>query len=292
MLRSTRTLELENGTFLEYTIAGTGTPILLFHGGHSNCNEEFGYKNLLEQGYSIITPSRAGYGSTSKKLGLSLNTACEAYLQLINHLNVCTVHVIAISAGGPTGITFASLYPERVSSLVLQSAVSKEWHTPKDAIYRMAKLLFLPATEKYTWKLVSFFSRTFPNFILKQMVPSFSTLPVPEVLQQFSQEDIEQFVAMNQRQRSGHGFMLDLEQSAAFTPSKLQKIMCPTLIIHSKNDKAVLPEHALSAYHHIPESRLCLLDSWGHLIWLGSGARSVDTELNKFLCSKFIRPSI
>lgn len=117
------------------------------------------------------------------------------------------------------------------------------------------------------------------------MVPSFSTLPVPEVLQQFSQADIEQFVAMNLRQRSGHGFMLDLEQSAAFTPSKLQKILCPTLIMHSKNDKAVLREHALSAHHHIPESRLCLLDSWGHLIWLGSGARSVDTELNKFLCS-------
>lgn len=285
MFRVTRTLELGIGVFIEYTIAGAGKPILLFHGGHSNCHEEFGYKNLLEQGYSIITPSRAGYGSTSKEIGLSLNTACEAYLQLINHLNICTVHVFAVSAGGPSGITFASLFPHRVSSLVLQSAVSKEWHTPKDAIYRMAKILFHPATGKYTWKLVSFFSRTFPNFILKQMAPSFSTLPVPEILQQFSQEDIEQFVAMNQRQRSAHGFMLDLEQSSGFTLSKLQKILCPTLIIHSKNDKAVLPEHALSAHHHIPGSKLCLLDSWGHLIWLGSGARSVDTELNEFLCS-------
>lgn len=67
MLRSTRTLVLENGALLEYTVVGIGTPILLFHGGHSNCHEKFGYKNLLEQGYSIITPSRAGYGSTSKE---------------------------------------------------------------------------------------------------------------------------------------------------------------------------------------------------------------------------------
>ncbi|MNB76953.1 2-hydroxy-6-oxo-6-(2'-aminophenyl)hexa-2,4-dienoic acid hydrolase [compost metagenome] len=285
MHRSTRTLELENGSFIEYTIAGTGKPILLFHGGHSNCHEELGYKNLLKQGYSIITPSRAGYGKTSKKLGLSLNTACETYLQLINHLNINKVLIIAVSAGGPSGITFASLYPHRVSCLVLQSAVSKEWHSPKGSTYRVAKLLFHPVTEKYTWKIVSSLSRRFPNFMVKQMASTFSKLSLSQIMQQFDQEDIEQFVAMVQRQRSGHGFMLDLEQSAAFAPSELQRISSPTLIMHSKNDKVVLPEHAFTAHHLIPKSKLCLLDSWGHLIWLGSEAQTVDKKLNEFLCA-------
>ncbi|WP_342550131.1 alpha/beta hydrolase [Paenibacillus sp. FSL P2-0089] len=283
MPRITQTLKLETGAIIEYTVAGRGTPILVLHGGHSSCREEFGYKRLLEEGYSIITPSRPGYGMTSKDLGSSLDAACEAYKQLMDYLNLKKVHVIAVSAGGPSGLSFASRYPHRVHSLTLQSAVSKGWHSRKDTTYKVAKLLFHPNTEKYTWKLLSVFSRTFPNFILKQMLPSFSTLPVNQVMQQFSQEDIEQFVAMNQRQRSGHGFMLDLEQTTSFALSGLQAILCPTLIIHSKHDQTVVPEHAQVAHALIPHSKLCLLESWGHLIWLGKDAETIDRELIAFL---------
>lgn len=285
MTRITQTLKLETGANIEYTVAGRGNPILVLHGGHSNCQEEFGYQSLLEQGYSMITPSRPGYGRTSKELGISLDAACEAYQQIIDHLNLDKVHVIAVSAGGPSGLTFASRYPNRVHSLTLQSAVSKEWHSRKDTTFKAAKILFHPNTEKYTWKLLSFFSRMFPKFILKQMLPSFSTLPASQVMQQLNQEDIEHFVAMNQRQRSGHGFMFDLAQTSSFAPSALQPIQCPTLIIHSKHDRAVLPDHAFTAHQFIPQSKLCLLDSWGHLIWLGRDAGTVDKELIAFLNS-------
>ncbi|WNS44142.1 alpha/beta hydrolase [Paenibacillus sp. MMS20-IR301] len=282
MPKITQMLQLDHGTAMEYTVTGAGQPILLFHGGHSNCQEDFGYKNLLEQGYCIITPSRPGYGKTSKKLGCSLESACEIYLRLIDHLNFSKVHVIAVSAGGPSGIKFASRYPGRVSSLTLQSAVTKEWHN-NDITYKAARILFHPRTEKYTWKLISFLSSRFPKVMLKQMLPSFSTLPVTEILKQFSRQDIEQFVAMNQRQRSGHGFILDLEQNASLSHSDLQSVLCPTLIIHSKNDHTVVPGHAITAHEHILQSKLCLLETWGHLIWIGSGAQIVNATLNSFL---------
>lgn len=57
-------LYIEEGMEIEYSIVGKGTPILVFHGGHSNCNEEFGYNELIERGYSIITPSIGGGNST------------------------------------------------------------------------------------------------------------------------------------------------------------------------------------------------------------------------------------
>jgi pimeloyl-ACP methyl ester carboxylesterase len=160
---------IEEGIKIEYSIVGEGIPILVFHGGHSNCNEEFGYNELLERGYSIITPSRAGYGNTSHVIGENLKTACKAYLNLLNHLKLEKVHVIAISAGGPSGIYFASHYPERVRSLTLQSAVSKKWLTSKDKEYKAAQILFRPSLEKYTWRLISLLSNLFPKFIFKQM---------------------------------------------------------------------------------------------------------------------------
>ncbi|ETT32948.1 alpha/beta hydrolase [Paenibacillus sp. FSL P4-0338] len=283
MPRIAQTFKLETGADIEYTVVGRGEPVFILHGGHSNCQEDFGYKILLENGYSIITPSRPGYGRTSNELGSSLDAACKAYEQLLDHLNLTKVHIIAVSAGGPSGLTFAARYPHRVHSLTLQSAVSKAWHSHEDTTYKAAKRLFHPRTEKYTWKLLSVFSRSFPNFILKQMVPSFSSLPVSQVMQQFTQEDVKQFAAMNQRQRSGHGFMLDLEQLAWFEPSGLPAILCPTLIIHSKYDQAVLPAHAYAAFELIPQAELCLFESWGHLIWLGKDADTMNRKLIDFL---------
>ncbi|TWL43763.1 hypothetical protein CHCC15543_1441 [Bacillus licheniformis] len=69
MKRSIGTFEID-GLTIEYSRVGEGKPILVMHGGHSNCREEF------ESRFSIITPSRAGYGRTSKEIGDSLELAC------------------------------------------------------------------------------------------------------------------------------------------------------------------------------------------------------------------------
>ncbi len=165
------------GEIIEYSILGKeGEPILVMHGGHSNCYEVFGYESLIKSGFMVITPSRAGYGKTSKEIGESLFKACNYYVKLLDHLGIEKVHVLSISAGGPSGPYFASHYPERVKTLTLQSAVTKEWHTPKDKIYQLAQIIFHPYSEKMTWKLVAFISNLFPRFMFKQMISSFSYL--------------------------------------------------------------------------------------------------------------------
>ncbi len=73
MIRGTAALTYE-GLEMEYSIHGEGEPILVFHGGHSNCNEQFGYATLENEGYSLITPSRPGYGTTSEKNRQELST--------------------------------------------------------------------------------------------------------------------------------------------------------------------------------------------------------------------------
>lgn len=271
------------GMTLEYSILGEGTPVLILHGGHSSCWEELGYEALARQGYALITPSRPGYGNTDKNLGTSLAKACEAYVGLLNHLEIGKVHLLAISAGGPSGLYFASHYPDRVGSLILQSAVTKEWLTPKDKEYRVAQVMFRPGLEQFTWKLVAFMNNRFPRFIFEKMAPSFSKLPFEEVRALIRDEDIEEMRKMNNRMRSGHGFFLDLAQTGTISSEDLQAISCPTLILHSKHDGAVPVEHASYAHQHIHDSELSLLDAWGHLIWLGIGAEDVDRRMIQFL---------
>lgn len=75
-------LMIRKNDFLE--MEGEGKPILVMHGGHSNCNEEFGYHDLYQNGFSPITSSRPGYGRTSKDAGESLDLACHYYATLLD----------------------------------------------------------------------------------------------------------------------------------------------------------------------------------------------------------------
>lgn len=88
---------------------------------------------------------------------------------------------------------------------------------------------------------------------------------------------------MNNRQRSGDGFFIDLVQINEVSTDNLQAISCPTLIMHSKHDGSVPLEHPYHAHEKIPTSELCLLDTWGHLIWLGKSSNETDDILIKFL---------
>lgn len=273
------------GLSIEYSIMGSGKPIFVMHGGHSNCHEEFGYKALVENGFSIITPSRAGYGRTSKEIGNSLSKASEYYSKLLKHLNMEKVHVLAISAGGPSGIYFASKYPEMVRTLTLQSAVTKKWLMPHDKEYKAARVLFHPKVEKFTWRLISSMNNRFPQFVFKQMFPSFSKQKFSEVKGEFTKDDVEAIRKMNNRQRSGFGFFIDLEQVNELTTEDLRTITSPTLIMQSKHDGSVPLEHAYHAHENIASSELALLDSWGHIIWIGNSSNETDEKMIKFLNS-------
>jgi pimeloyl-ACP methyl ester carboxylesterase len=274
-----------NGLDVEYSIAGEGEHVLILHGGHSNCFEEFGYQALIEKGFSIITPSRPGYGRTSKKAGVRLAAACKHYAALLSHLEIRKVHIIAMSAGGPSGIYFAAAYPELARSLTLQSAVTKEWLRHSDKEYKAARILFRPGMEKYIWSMISRVNNLFPSFIFKQMFPSFSTLTHAEGKARMGEGDIEEVRKMNNRQRSGEGFFIDLKQVNEIRAEHLQGVACPALILHSKHDGSVPLEHAYHAYENIASSQLCLLDSWGHLIWIGKSAEEMNEKLVGFLAS-------
>lgn len=284
MERKVEIVSFESMT-IEYSLVGEGEPVLVMHGGHSNCNEEFGYQALVKSGFSVITPSRPGYGRTSKKVGKDLAMACEYYVRLLDHLKIEKVHVLAISAGGPSGICLAASYPARIRTLTLQSAVTKEWLKPSDKEYKAARILFHPKMEKVTWRFVAALSNLFPRFIFKQMLPSFSKLTYDLAKDQISEGDVEAIRKMNNRQRSGFGFFLDLTQLNAITRDDLRAIACPTLIMHSKHDGSVPLDHAYYAQKQIGGSRLCILESWGHLIWIGTSSAVTDETVIGFLKS-------
>ncbi|WP_442602154.1 alpha/beta fold hydrolase [Paenibacillus sp. KN14-4R] len=283
MNKSIRQHQTKDGFILEYSIVGQGEPVLVLHGGHSSCYGELGSNELAARHFSVITPSRPGYGRTSKELGESLIVACDSYIELLDELQIPQVNVIAMSAGGPSGIHLAYRFPHRVRSLVLQSAVTQCWLSPDDKLYKFAQFLFRPPLEKYVWAMIRLLNKLFPSFLFRNMIPSFSKLPKEKVLPQINDADRRKFKSIIAQQRSGHGFLIDLVHTGKDATSALAAIKCPTLIMHSIHDASVSVDHARHAGRLIPNSRLCELDLWGHLIWLGTGADEMNRQLFSFL---------
>lgn len=283
MNRTIRQHQTKDGFILEYSMVGDGEPVLVLHGGHSNCYEDLGGSELAAYPFSVITPSRPGYGRTSRELGESIIVACDAYIGLLDELQIPQIHVIAISAGGPSGIHLASRFPHRVRSLVLQSAVTQCWLNPDHKLYKSAQFLFRPPIEKYVWAIIRLMNTLFPAFLLSSMIPSFSKLPKEKVLPKISVADRRKFKSMIALQRSGHGFLIDLLHTSQDADSELAAIKCPALIMHSVHDSSVSVDHARHAHRIIPNSQLCELDLWGHLIWIGTGADEMNRQLFSFL---------
>lgn len=118
------------------------------------------------------------------------------------------------------------------------------------------------------------------------MASQFSSLAKKELKLKFEETDAVEFKKMNSRQRSGHGFLIDIKQSKEITDQDLKSIISPTLVLHSKNDGFISLEHPHNAVEKITNAELYLLDSWGHLIWIGQSSEKTDEKLISFLKSQ------
>jgi pimeloyl-ACP methyl ester carboxylesterase len=258
------TLVDTNSGDVEYSSIGKGIPILFLHGGHSSCHETLCHKGFDLEKYQLITPSRPGYGRTPLNGNCSPKQAADLISELLNKLSIDNLIVYGVSAGGLTAIELAANYPEKVSKLILASAVSKKWLNRDDKTYKAAQIIFNPKVEKFTWAMVRIFSKISPTMIAKSFYPEFSTYPAHKL----RQEDYRELISAMNHYRSKRGFLNDIDQE--INEETIKRIKCPSLVIHSKHDNSVSIEHARYSKEKIQNSRLIELDNeWGHLFWIG-----------------------
>lgn len=263
---------------VEYSSIGKGVPVLFVHGGHSNCNETLCHKGFDLQKYQLITPSRPGYGKTPLNNNKTPKQAADLIVNLLESLSIDKVIVYGISAGGLTAIELASNYPDKVSKLILASAISKKWLDKQGKIYKTAKKIFNPKIEQFTWGMVRFFSGIFPNMIAKSFYPQFSKNPIHKL----KKDDIQELVSTMKNYNSKMGFLNDIDQN--IDDESITKIECPTLIIHSENDNSVSLAHPEHANKMIENSKLEILQNeWGHLFWIGTDSKKSIEKTIKFI---------
>jgi pimeloyl-ACP methyl ester carboxylesterase len=266
---------------IEYTLLGQGPVVLRLTGSMEDCQSSGGNEALLAAGFSILTPSRPGYGKTPLSVGKTASEAAEAMAALMDKLGVANADVIADSSGGLTAIYLAARHPERVRKLVLEEAVSKYMKDSDPKGFETRKK-FYDSQYGYMRYMLKVLARTAPKSLARVTMGIFGTHDPDEAMKRLSKADIDGISSFYLRWQAswGQAGSNDMEHSAE--PSVLNSIKAPTLIVHSRGDGAIPFAVAEYAHANIAGSDLWEAPTWSHMI-SGPGAAAVDMKVVEFL---------
>ena len=111
-----------NGHMMHYLRAGSGSPVLLLHGGGDSGEHAFANQidALIAAGHQVIAPDQVGQGRTPDQPGpLHYATMMEDTAALLRQLRVGPVDVVGFSDGGILGLMLAIRYPDLVGRLAV-----------------------------------------------------------------------------------------------------------------------------------------------------------------------------
>ncbi len=258
---------------VEYALLGDSGPVVMFlHGA------PIGYDQAVSvaPGFRTLAPSRPGFYGTPLELGKTPSEQARVFAALLDHLGIDRVVVYAASAGGPSGLAFAALYPERTIAVIASEAVSGP-----------TKLPYLPPL----------LDRDFPSYVIgialwrllgrrglvrlsipaaanrermhadpakvDEMVRLFGLVWPMSVRKAGSNNDTDQFIALE---------------------LPLEEIVAPTLVIHGTDDINVPLENGERTAARVPGARIRTFEGADHFLpWTHKG--EYDAVVTEFLRS-------
>lgn len=118
---------LVNGEEVKYAEIGEGEPILYVFGGGSGPDAVYHMRWLADQGFRIVSLDREGYLGMPLSDDVSFMSQADKHAAALKALGISRVHVLGVSMGGPVSLYFADRHPDMVQSVVLWSAVTRQY---------------------------------------------------------------------------------------------------------------------------------------------------------------------
>ncbi|GAA3221771.1 alpha/beta hydrolase [Actinocorallia longicatena] len=289
MERATQMAGLSSGP-MEYRLESRGPrAVLMLHGGHMRAGLPLGEEAFAEAGYTILAPSRPGYGRTPALLGGCPPERCaDMVAELCDVLGLRRLAaVVGQSAGGPPAVSLAARHPILVQRLILQSAVGPvPW--PDRRTRWGGGVVFHPRIEAVTWSLLHAMTRQAPRLALRLLLPELTCRPVTELLADLDTSGRASLLDLFSRMRSSAGFLNDLRVLAApdrcaRTAADASLAVQPALVIAAPSDGSVSYAHAEALTASLPNARSIDSRALSHMIWLGADYPDIAAAMLRFL---------
>ena len=271
LLSGSQVIQTNSGP-IEYADVGDGYPVLVVHGAGGGYDQGLILaKTFIGDDFRWIVISRFGYLRTPLPADASPAAMADAYVDLLNELNISRVAIVGVSRGGPSSLQFALRHPDRCSALVMQSAIS---HTPPPES-AMQKIVFntIFRSDFVYWLITT----KFESYLISMFgVPAEAQARLTPAEKEWASEFLRTMHPISLRKA---GIYNDREYNIHDYP--IERITVPTLVIHAEDDSLVPFTQGQYTAQNIPGARLIKQQSGGHFL-MGEHEK-VRSKVEEFL---------
>jgi pimeloyl-ACP methyl ester carboxylesterase len=240
-----QTVDTAKGTRCRVLEAGSGAPVVFFHGAGGLLADN-AFLDLLAQRHQVFAPEWPGYGESTgdERLEDMLDFALHGW-DLVNALGLSQPHLIGHSMGGMIAAEMACLAPRDLSRLVLVGAAGL-WleDRPIPDIFAMlpheiAEVLFVD--------------------------PARGAALLTGGADLSDMEALKDFYIVTQRRLSMAGKILFPIPNRRLS-KRLYRLTADTLVLWGAQDRLIAPAYAAHWQALIPRARVQIIEGAGHML--------------------------
>ncbi len=254
------------------TVMGQGAPIMFLHGFTGSIESWAHISTRLSERYTVVCVDLLGHGESSKHPNpqrYTMPKVAEDLCHICDELHITSTHIAGYSMGGRLALYWALHKPNRVNTLILESASPGLKHKEERIARQQSDNLLATRIEAEG---------------ISAFVDYWETLPLWE-----SQRDLPPVVRNNLRQQRLKNDVAGLAASlrgmgTGQQPSLWDSLISftkPVLLIAGLLDKKYT-QIAQEMNKLFPNSELCLINGAGHNVHLEAPERVIST-IDSFL---------
>jgi len=278
----------------QYAERGEGIPVLIVHGTPGGYDQSLAVAEGLglDEGFRVIAPSRPGYLGTPLGSRLLPEQQAADLVALLDSIGLERAAVVGFSTGGPAAVQLAARHPERVSALILASAlVAPLPRTPSDGEPPLPEQVLRAVSGDIGTAIVAWQAQNNPGRLMEAALPLIygGSAAQREVLLTASRSDpsqMESFIAMARSvipiSPREAGSRNDLLQFRALTKLPVPAGV-PMLVIHGSQDTFIPLPEAREFAARVPGSLFVAAENTGHLFWIGADGPRAAMAAREFL---------
>jgi len=252
---------------IQYAERGQGVPMLVIHGAGGGFDQGLEFMGALAgRGVRIISVSRFGYLGTPLPADASAAAQARAHACLLDALGLPAAAIFGGSAGAPSAMRFAILYPGRTTHLVLAVPAAHAPRAPGETTLTPqpeTRALFDTALR---WDFLFWAAiRAAPGLVTRAILAT-----PPELVRNAEASERERVRRVMEAILPIAPRRLGLLNDAAITERlpryELEKIEAPTLVVTARDDLFGTWEGARYTADNIRGARFVGHETGGHLL--------------------------
>tara|TARA_R110002020_G_scaffold37723_7_gene113832 strand:- start:288 stop:1256 length:969 start_codon:yes stop_codon:yes gene_type:complete len=251
---------------LEYAIEGRGDPLMMVHGTGGGFDQGLLFGGgLILRGHQVIAPSRFGYLRSTYPADPSPANQADAFADLLDRLGIDRIPVAGGSAGALPAAHFALRHKDRCSHLILLvPGMNLSNRDPVDFTPLQRVLVDrLLSSDAWFWAA----SRLAPETLMGTLLATDPALLAKVSASERERARLVLDALMPIRPRM-QGMIHDGGMAGSPADIDLAHIRVPTLVMSAEDDRFGTAKTARVIASRIPDARLVIYPSGGHL-WLG-----------------------